>query len=70
MLTQSCYVLRIEWGQPGDMVLWDNTSVMHRAVGGSFEGKFRRDMRRATVYDGSVSAWGWNERSEVCQGLP
>lgn len=31
--TQSCYVLRIGWVQPGYMILWDNTSVMHRAVG-------------------------------------
>lgn len=68
--TQSCYVLRIGWEQPGDLILWDNTSVMHRAVGGSFEGQFRRDMRRATVHDGSRSAWGLNERSEVRQGLP
>ncbi|KAJ5440163.1 alpha-ketoglutarate-dependent 2-4-dichlorophenoxyacetate dioxygenase [Penicillium daleae] len=68
--TQSSYVLRIGWEQAGDLILWDNTSVMHRAVGGSFEGKFRRDMRRATVHDGSGSAWGLNERSEVRQGLP
>ncbi|KAJ5390920.1 alpha-ketoglutarate-dependent 2-4-dichlorophenoxyacetate dioxygenase [Penicillium cataractarum] len=68
--TQPCYVLRIGWDSPGDMILWDNTSVMHRAVGGSFEGKFRRDMRRATVHDGSSSAWGLNERSNVRQGLP
>jgi alpha-ketoglutarate-dependent 2,4-dichlorophenoxyacetate dioxygenase len=68
--TQSRYVLRIGWNQPGDLILWDNTSVMHRAVGGSFEGKFRRDMRRATVHDGSGSAWGLNEQSEVRQGLP
>lgn len=68
--TQPRYVLRIGWESPGDMVLWDNTSVMHRAVGGSFEGRFRRDMRRATVHDGSSSAWGLNEKSDVRQGLP
>lgn len=68
--TQSRYVLRIGWEQLGDLILWDNTSVMHRAVGGSFEGKFRRDMRRATVHDGSGSAWGLNEQSQVRQGLP
>ncbi|KAJ5167663.1 alpha-ketoglutarate-dependent 2-4-dichlorophenoxyacetate dioxygenase [Penicillium canariense] len=68
--TQSRYVLRMGWEQPGDLILWDNTSVMHRAVGGSFEGKYRRDMRRATVHDGSASAWGLNERSNVRQGLP
>ncbi|KAJ6116047.1 alpha-ketoglutarate-dependent 2-4-dichlorophenoxyacetate dioxygenase [Penicillium sp. IBT 18751x] len=68
--TQPRYVLRVEWEQAGDLVLWDNTSVMHRAMGGSFEGKYRRDMRRATVHDGSGGAWGLNERSEIRQGLP
>lgn len=68
--TQPRYVLRVGWKNPGDLILWDNTSVMHRAVGGSFEGRYRRDMRRATVHDGSSSAWGLNERSEVRQGLP
>ncbi|KAJ5716979.1 alpha-ketoglutarate-dependent 2-4-dichlorophenoxyacetate dioxygenase [Penicillium malachiteum] len=68
--TQPRYVLRVEWKDAGDLVLWDNTSVMHRAVGGSFEGKYRRDMRRATVHDGSSLAWGLNERSEIRQGLP
>ncbi|KAJ5887616.1 alpha-ketoglutarate-dependent 2-4-dichlorophenoxyacetate dioxygenase [Penicillium taxi] len=68
--TQPRYVLRVGWENVGDLVMWDNTAVMHRAVGGSFEGKFRRDMRRATVHDGSSTAWGLNERSEVRQGLP
>ena len=31
------------------MYVRDNTCVMHRATGGSYEGKFRRDMRRTTV---------------------
>lgn len=68
--TQPKYVLRVNWENAGDLVLWDNTAVMHRAVGGSFEGKYRRDMRRATVHDGSAAAWGLNERSEARQGLP
>lgn len=68
--TQPKYVLRVEWKGAGDLVVWDNTCVMHRAAGGSFEGKYRRDMRRATVHDGSCSAWGLNERSEIRQGLP
>ncbi|KAJ5540328.1 alpha-ketoglutarate-dependent 2-4-dichlorophenoxyacetate dioxygenase [Penicillium frequentans] len=68
--TQAKYVLRVRWENAGDLVLWDNTSVMHRAVGGEFEGKYRRDMRRATVHDGSSSAWGLNERTEERQGLP
>lgn len=68
--TQSRYILRVAWENVGDLVLWDNTSVMHRAVGGSFEGKYRRDMRRATVHDGSSAAWGLNEHSGERQGLP
>ncbi|KAJ5820440.1 alpha-ketoglutarate-dependent 2-4-dichlorophenoxyacetate dioxygenase [Penicillium riverlandense] len=68
--TQPRYVLRVAWEGAGDLVLWDNTSVMHRAVGGRFEGKYKRDMRRATVHDSSAAAWGLNEHSNVRQGLP
>lgn len=38
----------------------DNTCVMHRASGGEFEGKYVRDLRRATVHDASSTAWGLN----------
>ncbi|KAH8655504.1 hypothetical protein BX600DRAFT_416697 [Xylariales sp. PMI_506] len=34
--TQSKYVIHVEWKNPGDLVIWDNTCVMHRAQGGSF----------------------------------
>ncbi|KAL2004712.1 hypothetical protein VTN00DRAFT_3240 [Thermoascus crustaceus] len=68
--TQPKYVLSVEWENNGDLILWDNTCVMHRATGGSFEGKYRRDMRRATVHDGSSTAWGFNEHTNVRQGLP
>lgn len=67
---QAQHVLEIEWENIGDLVLWDNTCTMHRAVGGTFEGKYRRDMRRATVHDGSSHAWGLNEHTDVRQGLP
>ncbi|KAJ5925466.1 alpha-ketoglutarate-dependent 2-4-dichlorophenoxyacetate dioxygenase [Penicillium verhagenii] len=69
-VTRPEYVLRVGWENAGDLVLWDNTSVMHRAVGGRFEGKFRRDMRRATVHDSGSLAWGLNEHTEERQGLP
>jgi alpha-ketoglutarate-dependent 2,4-dichlorophenoxyacetate dioxygenase len=68
--TQPKYVLSVEWKNNGDLVIWDNTCVMHRAVPGGFSHKYRRDMRRATVHDGSVHAWGLNEHSDVRQGLP
>lgn len=67
---QPKYVLDVDWHDPGDLVVWDNTCVMHRAGSGSFEGKYRRDMRRTTVHDSSGQAWGLNEHSDVRQGLP
>lgn len=67
---QEKYVTEIEWHQPGDLLVWDNTCVMHRAVGGTFLRKYRRDMRRATVHDSSSQAWGLNEHTDVRQGLP
>jgi alpha-ketoglutarate-dependent 2,4-dichlorophenoxyacetate dioxygenase len=67
---QEKYVFEVEWESRGDLVVWDNTCVMHRAVGGRFEGVYKRDMRRATVHDGGREAWGLNERSDVRQGLP
>jgi alpha-ketoglutarate-dependent 2,4-dichlorophenoxyacetate dioxygenase len=36
---QSKYIFEVEWENVGDLVIWDNTCVMHRAVGGSFQGK-------------------------------
>ena len=43
---------------------------MHKVCRGSFEGKFVRDMRRATVHDGSSTAWGLNERTDFRAGMP
>lgn len=67
---QSQYVLDVQWEGVGDLVLWDNTCTMHRVSGGSYEGKYRRDMRRATVHDGSSQGWGLNEHTDERQGLP
>jgi alpha-ketoglutarate-dependent 2,4-dichlorophenoxyacetate dioxygenase len=69
--TQPKYTIKVPWRNQGDVVLWDNTSVMHRAAGGAFEGRFRRDMCRATIHDGSSTAWGLNPvESKVRLGLP
>ncbi|KAF9776801.1 hypothetical protein IL306_004966 [Fusarium sp. DS 682] len=68
--TQEKYRLEVEWQNVGDLVIWDNTCTMHRAVGGPFAYKYRRDMRRATVHDDSAQAWGLNEHTDVRQGLP
>jgi len=67
--TQKKYTISIPWENVGDLVIWDNTSVMHRAQGGSFSGKYKRDMRRTTVHDGSSHAWGLNEPVDSRQGF-
>lgn len=68
--TQQKYIVSVDWTREGDLVVWDNTCVMHRATEGTYEGKYARDMRRATVHDTSSGAWGLNEQSEVRQGFP
>lgn len=68
--TQEKYVVSVEWKNEGDLVVWDNTCVMHRVTPGDYEGKFVRDMRRATVHDSSSQAWGLNEHTEIRQGFP
>ncbi|KAJ5786705.1 alpha-ketoglutarate-dependent 2-4-dichlorophenoxyacetate dioxygenase [Penicillium pulvis] len=62
--TQDKYTFTIEWENDGDIVIWDNTCVMHKAAGGSFAGKYVRDMRRATLLDSSSTAWGLNPQKE------
>lgn len=44
--TQEKYVYSVEWENDGDLVLWDNTCVMHKAGKGTFMEKYARDMRR------------------------
>lgn len=39
---QPKYVVSIPWENASDVILWDNTCVMHRSTGGSFEGKYKR----------------------------
>lgn len=43
--------------------------VMHRAEGGSFAGKYRRDLRRTTVHDDSSQAWGLNVAEDKRPGF-
>ncbi|KAE8138663.1 hypothetical protein BDV38DRAFT_292219 [Aspergillus pseudotamarii] len=68
--TQDKYVIEVEWKNVGDMIVWDNTCTMHRAISGEFVTKYRRDMRRATVHDDSSLAWGLNPKSDQRMGLP
>lgn len=49
--TQPQYVFSVSWNV-GDLVIWDNLCSMHR--GGDYEyGKYKRDMRRTTVREGT-----------------
>lgn len=59
-VAQKKYVTSVRWEQPGDLVIWDNRAVLHRA--GEFKGmdKYRRDMRRTTAFDTGPTAWGLN----------
>lgn len=67
--TQSRYVTSVKWERPGDMIVWDNRAVLHRATGGPFEDRYRRDMRRTTVHDDGTYAWGENREGERMPGF-
>ncbi|KAK3670957.1 hypothetical protein LTR78_009235 [Recurvomyces mirabilis] len=62
-------MVSVEWKNEGDLIIWDNTAVLHRAAGGSYEGKYVRDLRRTTVHDGSSTAWGLNEKVNTRPGF-
>ena len=68
-VTQKKYTVSIPWENVSDLVIWDNTAVLHRAAGGEFVGKYRRDLRRTTVHDASSTAWGLNEPIDSRQGF-
>lgn len=56
------YKLTVKWENNGDLVMWDNRAVIHRATGGgSYDMKHKRDMRRTTVKDAGSFGWGENE---------
>ncbi|KAK3290837.1 putative alpha-ketoglutarate-dependent 2,4-dichlorophenoxyacetate dioxygenase [Chaetomium fimeti] len=67
--SQDKYTVQVEWENDGDLIMWDNTCVMHRATGGEYQGKYVRDMRRATVLDSSSTAWGLNDPSGERSGM-
>lgn len=59
-VSQDKYTVSLAWENESDMIIWDNTCTLHRAAGGAFEGKYKRDLRRTTVHDDSPTAWGLN----------
>jgi Taurine catabolism dioxygenase TauD, TfdA family len=59
--TQPEYTISVKWEQPGDLIIWDNRAVMHRATDWDGQTVYERDMRRTTVHDGSPNAFGYNE---------
>lgn len=68
-VTQPRYVVSVGWRGAGDLVVWDNRAVLHRAAGGAFEGRWKRDMRRTTVHDDGAQAWGLNVVGERMPGF-
>lgn len=62
---QEKYITRVFYEQPGDVVVWDNTAVLHRAGGGTWAGKFRRDIRKWMTFDNSPEEWGLNSKDSV-----
>jgi alpha-ketoglutarate-dependent 2,4-dichlorophenoxyacetate dioxygenase len=54
---QEKYRFDLHWENPGDVAIWDNTAVLHRATQGSFLRTHRRDVRRVSVFD--MTKWGY-----------
>ncbi|KAJ9625972.1 hypothetical protein H2204_010271 [Knufia peltigerae] len=63
--TQPQFVYKLVWENPGDMIMWDNTAVWHRALDDSkFQHKFKRDMRRTNTFDDGPHGWGENDPND------
>jgi alpha-ketoglutarate-dependent 2,4-dichlorophenoxyacetate dioxygenase len=60
-VTRKTNTISVDWRQASDTIIWDNRCTLNKANGGSFEGKYRRDLRRTTVHDDSSTALGLNE---------
>jgi alpha-ketoglutarate-dependent 2,4-dichlorophenoxyacetate dioxygenase len=67
---QEKYIFHHHWESPGDIAIWDNTCVLHRATHGSYEGKYRRDMRRVSVFDMSKMGYGENRVEDAIGQAP
>jgi alpha-ketoglutarate-dependent 2,4-dichlorophenoxyacetate dioxygenase len=68
---QPKYRKLIPWENDSDLIMWDNTAVLHRATGGAYLTKHVRDMRRTTSHDTGPHAHGMNDPNKPFrQGLP
>ncbi|OAA57943.1 Taurine catabolism dioxygenase TauD/TfdA [Niveomyces insectorum RCEF 264] len=67
--THPSRTVSVPWHQPGDLVMWDNRVVLHRAGAGAFAGRHVRDLRRTTVHDAGAGAWGLNGAGTAMPGF-
>ncbi|KAL1879104.1 hypothetical protein VTK73DRAFT_7328 [Phialemonium thermophilum] len=67
--TQDKYTVSIPWENPGDLIIWDNRCVLHRAGKWSGAAQYKRDLRRTTVHDDGSSAWGLNPKDMEMPGF-
>lgn len=66
---QPKYTYLMPWKNDTDLIMWDNTAVLHRATGGQYLTKHVRDMRRTTSHD--IGEYGMGRNVEpLRQGLP
>ncbi|PGG99750.1 hypothetical protein AJ80_09294 [Polytolypa hystricis UAMH7299] len=69
--TQPKYRQLVPWENDSDLIMWDNTAVLHRATGGAYLAENVRDMRRTTSHDTGVHRFGMNDPTKPFQqGLP
>lgn len=67
-ITQEQYTVSNPWESVGDLTIWDSTCFLHRAAGGKYVGKYRRDLRRTTAMDDSSRAWGSSKKGDALLG--
>jgi len=63
-VSQDKYVTKVYYNNPTDFTIYDGLAVLHRAGGGSYVGKYARDLRRCTLYDNTPEEWGLNNRDD------
>jgi alpha-ketoglutarate-dependent 2,4-dichlorophenoxyacetate dioxygenase len=63
-------VYRLQWENANDVAIWDNTAVLHRATQGAFTSKYRRDVRRVSVFDMTKWGYGLNRREDAENQAP